>query len=502
MQKLTTWYKKVTWFFFILSLNFFSCLSFAKSVEIDFGQSSNGVYILPVPKDLIPLNTQLTFFCNGRPIDTKIRAMLTWPADIDTGNKFARLLYIKLIDKIVKRCKVQMNWQLSSQDLPMYYGSFSQSVLLFPDYNWLKKAVLINDNEAAESDWYVEAQKLQANFVTDEQAMTELNYPLSQTSHWLYDKPKSLLQLFLRDEKLEWLIKADRYADYYASNLDENGFFSLAKNKDIKYLMSQGILFQYILTGNTLYKKAISNIFDASLNWKSRHNYGKKFWTERNQAAALQAAIAEWEMSSTSVAHDRIREIIDDTYAATFQPKNDWPIRNCPQHTLHSHEGKGKLVPVCSPWMMALLADGVWRYHQLTGSKKSAELLSAFGDFFADYGFYYGKQKEKQVLAPRYLSAFENAFLIENNIWTDPHHNCDVAGMLGKSVHIKTLYGHKTERVREIFKKFGSMCRTELEKVRQLNAGKGRAKVRPPRRFGWVYSSTYELPWFIEKYGG
>jgi hypothetical protein len=265
--------------------------------------------------------------------------------------------------------------------------------------------------------------------------------------------------------------------------------------------MSPGLLYQYLLTGDSQYRQAISRLYDASTNWDPIHTYGKKFWTERNQAAALQAAVSEWEISSSQSSHDRIRQIIDDTYTMTFKPKRGWPVRQCPQHTIHSHEGRGGNIPVCSPWMMALLSEGLWRYYLLTSDEKAASLLSAFGDFFAQYGSYYGLQKGKQVLAPRYLVAFEETPVIENNIWTDPQHSCDVASMLGKSVHVKTLSGEETTAVRGVFSTFGKLCRDVMDYVSLRYTKSGVAPVKPPRKFGWLYSSTYELPWLVEAYG-
>ena len=65
------------------------------------------------------------------------------------------------------------------------------------------------------------------------------------------------------------------------------------------------------------------------------------FWTERNQAAALNVAVSYWELTNDEAALGRINDLIDATVAMTFNPSNGWSLRGCPQHSFKSHEGWG-----------------------------------------------------------------------------------------------------------------------------------------------------------------
>jgi len=263
-------------------------------------------------------------------------------------------------------------------------------------------------------------------------------------------------------------------------------------------LMPKGLLYRYLLSGDINAKQTLKRIFERSLDWDEEYNLGRGFWTERNQAAALNVAVSYWEITHDERALERINDIINATVAMTFNPDNDWSLRGCPQHSFKSHEGWGDDSPACSPWMMALLGDSLWRFYQLTGDKRAASLIDAFGDFVLNHGIFYGNKRVNNIVIPKYIVSIENAEQEELNQWSDPQHACDVAALLGKSTYIKQQNNRDNFLVKALFRSLLEQCQQAYEKL-QKEQQKKRVKnywlLKPPRRFGWMYSSTSDLPW-------
>ena len=236
-----------------------------------------------------------------------------------------------------------------------------------------------------------------------------------------------------------------------------------------------------------------------SCPWDEKYFFERGFWTERNQAAALNAAISYWEITQDKGALKRIKGIISATLGMTFNPKGQWQLRGCPQHTYSSHEGERGSFPVCSPWMLALLGDALWRYYQLTEDESAAALIDAFGDFVLNHGIYYASHKKlTQAVLPKYLSAVNSPEFDLTNQWTDSLHSCDVAGLIGKSVYIKDKYQRSDVLLTELFSVFTKQCKKNLKGHGKLTDSYWRLKT--PRSFAWRYSSTSDLPWLSDKF--
>ena len=154
---------------------------------------------------------------------------------------------------------------------------------------------------------------------------------------------------------------------------------------------------------------------------------------------------------------------------------------------------------MCSPWMMALLSDSLWRYYWLTEDIYTAELIRAFGDFFVKYGFYETQRKNVSLKVPWYLTAFEQNPFSEQNVWTDPQHNCSISTMLGKSLWLDRAKNFTIDDKLDVFTYFANQCKKSLQYSFKRSESQGYAVLKPPRRFGWMYSSTSELPWLMNQ---
>jgi hypothetical protein len=465
---------------------------------IPFSAPSNEtVFIMPVPNMKMALNSTLKVMIDDEMIDATFSVLNTW--NTDNKQKHIRLLLIILKSEHPSGEEASINltlsWSKSTKNVQPGVMSFNaDSYLISPSKSWLAESILLQPKtQKIDNTWYTQPQSLYANFVTNESLLTQSGYPPTKASQWLFDRPRAIYQLYILTGNRKWLKEGTKLALFYLDNLDSTGKFKLKKNFDLKYLMPNGLLYYYFLTGDYQIKNVLKKLFDLSLTWTARYKSNNRFWTERHQAAALNIAIAYWEISGDTAAKSRIESIITATAEMVFYPKGDWSIRNCPQHTYMSHEGKAGTSPVCSPWMMALLADGIWRYYQLTHDKNSAALLNAFGDFMLNDGIYFTDERFNNRVLPMYLSSMTNKFLEMKNPYTDGQHACDVAALIGKSLYIKEIENEDIFLLKGLFDVFIQQCKDINIKYRSKK--KDYLPMLPPRRFGWTYSTTSDLPW-------
>jgi hypothetical protein len=480
----------------ILFLFIISSSVLSQEYKIQFTTPINeALFILPVPNLKIPLNSTINLISDGREIECDIVALNVWNSN--NAQKFVRLLSININKKNITKqnSTFTLAWVESKKTLPVEHKTFVDSpYLIYPNKAWLKESILLHpETKELDNTWYTQPQSLYANFVSKEALLTEKGYPSTKYSQWLFDRPRAIYQLFILTDNKKWFTEGRKLVEFYLDNLDAEGKFTLKNSFDLKYLMPNGLLYYYLLSGDNRINSILKTLFERSLIWSPSYDTYYTFWTERHQAAALNIAIAYWEISGSEVAKARIDEIIQATVNMVFYPRDEWGLKGCAQHTYKSHEGKAGNSPVCSPWMTALLADGLWRYYQLTHDKKSAALLNAFGDFMMDNGIYFADKRLKNKVIPFYLSSMNNKLLEIKNQWTDGQHACDVAALIGKSLYIKRIANEDTFLLKGLFDVFVQQCKDINIKYRSKK--KDYLPMLPPRRFGWTYSTTSDLPW-------
>jgi len=510
-------------FSILLWISFCSIQSFAvddgSSIPLDFSlalkqqiaTTDKIQVLLPVPNNIITIDANIQISINGKtPITAQFFVVNTWPK-IPKGTKgnndaskpsaithYVRLLLIELDKQFVSLSALTLSWHNSKKAKLSKISNLNQVEvsLIYPSQNWLAQSLLLHpEYSQKEHQWYVEPQKKYAEYFTNQALLTQNGYPPEKAAQWLYDRPQAIYQLFIMTGDKKWLTAANELSTFYQQHLDEEGQFTLKNRFDAKYLMPKGLLYDYFLSGSYQAKYALEKIFKASLEWDEEYSSRRGFWTERNQAAALNTAVSYWEVSHDEMALTRINNIIDATVEMTFSPKNDWQLVGCPQHSFKSHEGWGDNSPACSPWMMALLGDALWRFYQLTGDKRAAALIDAFGDFILNYGLFYGDKRVKNIVIPKYIVSIENPEQEELNQWTNPQHACDAAALLGKSAYIKAQSGSDNFMVKTLFSALLEQCQQRYVQLKKEKNKKPYWLLKPARRFAWVYSSTSDLPW-------
>jgi hypothetical protein len=190
----------------------------------------------------------------------------------------------------------------------------------------------------------------------------------AEAGSWLYDRPTAFYRGYQRNGSLEALRAAYAEAELYRSGLTGSGndtrigIPSVAD--DIKYHYTQALAIHYLLTGDDRFREAAENVaIRAHDLWSSpEYENPMEFWTERHAGFGLLAY--EW---AAAVSDDRAATFTGwaaTAVAAYLDMQKKLPAgytsttERCFAHTGSSH-GEEWTYWGCSPWMSAILADGL-----------------------------------------------------------------------------------------------------------------------------------------------
>jgi len=290
----------------------------------------------------------------------------------------------------------QRNLDLGSQPAPendwvaVTDGEYPNTVfdprayVTFPA-DWLSACLLRTRTEtsmhAQSFEWLdIAAENFARTAVNDvPTGVTELVPYKTEAAPWLFDRSLVLFNQYIRTGALKWLRHAHRATQFYASLMDERGYFTLKNFDDLKYSYGHSALLNLMLTGDRRLRETILQVGGASNDWNETYTPTAKFWTERHHTYALLAALAAWELNGDAQYENRLQEIIQATYTHVQNPPAGMPVDGCLPHTLRAHEGTDSDSAVCSPWMTALFSDALWRYFLHSSDAQALQTLAGFG---------------------------------------------------------------------------------------------------------------------------
>ena len=317
---------------------------------------------------------------------------------------------------------------------------------------------------------------------------------------WLFDRTGTLFTVYARTGDVNWLRRAHRSAQFYATHIDQDGYFDMKAGSDLKYSYGRSLLTDVLLTGDTTLVAPIQRIASAGEEWDPTYDMGTNFWTERHQAYALLAAVAAWEATGTAAHADRADEIAEYSFDMALDPTGSWHADGCMLHGMTAHEGAGGNVPICSPWMSALFADAVWSYYMQTGSTAALGFLSSLASYVASYGLY-GGGEGIDMTVPWYLSSSVETFS-DDGPWGDVEHTCDVAGVVARGAWAKKQLGGSPAALKAVAQDLLTSCQWNLNYWHRPSApssGKTEWRLSPARKFNWWFGTTSDMPWFMSQ---
>lgn len=205
---------------------------------------------------------------------------------------------------------------------------------------------------------------------------------------WLYDRVTAMYRGYAVTGDADPLRSAYREAAIYrAGMVIANGVATAipvpTASGDLKYYYSQGVALHYLLTGDDRYREAAEAVSaKIATMWDPEYDGTDEFWTERHAGFALLAhewALAVTDDLSTAITAraEAVATAVLAAQAAQRFGQTDAEAR-CFAHTAAAHgeewSGNG-----CSPWMSAILADGLDAHARRVGGTRAADVRSSLG---------------------------------------------------------------------------------------------------------------------------
>lgn len=197
---------------------------------------------------------------------------------------------------------------------------------------------------------------------------------------WLYDRGTAMYRGYARRGDLLTLQSAYRETALYRSGITGDGAATRigvpGSADDLKYHYAQNLAIHYLLTGDDRFRESAEAVTArVAALWPSPgYAGGDDFWTERHAGFGLLAYV--W---AAIVTDDRGAELsaradaaVDAYLAMQAKYPTSWPDANarCFAHTAAAH-GEDYGTWGCSPWMSAILADGLDAYAAERGGARA-----------------------------------------------------------------------------------------------------------------------------------
>lgn len=193
---------------------------------------------------------------------------------------------------------------------------------------------------------------------------------------WLYDRGTTMFRGYVRRGDPLTLASAYRETAIYRAGITGTGTATRigvpTAADDLKYHYAQNLAIHYLLTGDDRFREAAEDIATRARTLWGTGRYAGGFWTERHAGFGLLAY--HW---ASLVSDDRAAEFaaaadtaVDNYLAVQAAYTFDDPAARCFAHAADS-AGEDFGTYGCSPWMSAILADGLDAYARERGGARA-----------------------------------------------------------------------------------------------------------------------------------
>ncbi|GDY26794.1 hypothetical protein AHAT_26840 [Agarivorans sp. Toyoura001] len=464
-------------------------------------------FVLPIPNFTISNQLGFELSQSGKTLDFSASAHLSWPQV--GGAKFYRGVLFKV--EGLDTGELEIRWA-KNLTKPNDGVKLEEALLVEANFTekWLNSALyspLIYNANNIDWGWFDNAYWRYAAYSGDEALIAELSkpkdpakkttLPSNSAAPWLYDRPYTFYQLYFKTADSRWKKTAHQKAQFFISQLDSNGDFSLKGSADLKYMLSAGLLIDYLFYPKLSTKLAIENMTPKGLKWPATYSTKLGFWTERHLSVALGLALNQWELDSTAQSLSRIEQLLSGIKQNLWVPAPGQG--GCLKHSLKAHSNKNSQEMVCSPWMSALVVEQLWRYFWLTNDQQAAQLIVDFAEMLLQQGLYTVEYKGKTLYIPDYLVFFKKSIFQDRNSWTERQHACDVVGMVYKAVYLKRERGEDEFLLDLLGQELLKTCDGTMNKKGKTAAGQPAWALKPLRKFNWWFASNGSLTWILKQ---
>ena len=201
----------------------------------------------------------------------------------------------------------------------------------------------------------------------------------SDKGAWLYDRATAMYRGYAYTGALSPMQSAYKEAAIYRAGITGTNSSTRigvpGSANDLKYHYAQGLAIHYLMTGDPRFREAAENVAVRAHDLWGDPGYegAADFWTERHAGFALLAY--EW---AALVSDDRAKTFRgwSDTAVTAYLAMQQAPASpstdaRCFAHHADAH-GEDFGYVGCSPWMSAILADGLDAYARRAGGTKAA----------------------------------------------------------------------------------------------------------------------------------
>lgn len=312
------------------------------------------------------------------------------------------------------------------------------------------------------------------------------DYTETTSEPWLFDRVTVGHRLFQLTGNARWRTQFLSDFAWYRQRIDAQGIFTPKGAGDTKYSYVTPFLLYERMTGDAQYRPVAQRIKDAwQREWPDTFNRGTTFWTEREIAFALEAAVSWREL--TGEGNARISALLNHWDAAS--------INGVPQVTYTQHEGGGPggTTPqslTASPWMAALYFQAARR----VGGSQVNEQLSRYADWMDTNAFYDAaiiSSDYAGLVFPRYLTGEligDGGYDVGNM-----EHALDVAGLLKAAVDAKRALGRSTTATEIRLQQMLVTAQVSFDSGRRTTTYLPMYRVNPARKGNWWVRGYYEL---------
>jgi hypothetical protein len=204
---------------------------------------------------------------------------------------------------------------------------------------------------------------------------------------WLYDRGTIFYRAYARRGDMATLESAYRETSIYRALLTGSGASTQIgvpeSTTDVKYHYAQNLAIHYLLTGDDRFREAAEDIalrIDAL--WNPSYGGGGQFWTERHAGFSLLAYV--WARIVTDDRAAELDKLAHDAVTAYVAVQATYPQGwTDADARCFAHETN------CSPWMSAILADGLDAYATEYGGARATAARTAIvklGRMLAKHG--------------------------------------------------------------------------------------------------------------------
>lgn len=203
---------------------------------------------------------------------------------------------------------------------------------------------------------------------------------------WLYDRVTAMYKGYFTTGNISPLKSAYREAEIYRAGMTITNGVATAiapptANDDLKYYYSQNMAMHYLLTGDDRFREA-AEAASAKVDtmWNPMYDGADRFWTERNAGFTLLAH--EWALMVTDDQAATISARVEKAVTAYLSTQMMYPTgygdqtARCFGHSATAH-GEDFGYNGCSPWMSAILADGLDQYARRVGGTRAQQVRKA-----------------------------------------------------------------------------------------------------------------------------